>query len=107
MIINTAINDYYNITTDVGCRCDKVVVLLLLIIFISEVVLSHIYLTSCMLSSVLCCLQVQVVGYLHDWQPKKHHGGTFVYYNSDSPTPDVRSCLSVVVLDHYLELNLW
>jgi hypothetical protein len=37
--------------------------------------------------------QVQVVGYLHDWQPTPHHGGTFVYYNSNSPEPDVRSDL--------------
>lgn len=33
--------------------------------------------------------QVQVVGYLHDWQPKPSDGGTFVYYNTDSSVPDV------------------
>jgi hypothetical protein len=35
--------------------------------------------------------QVQVVGYLHDWQPTAEHGGTFVYYNNNSSTPDVRN----------------
>jgi hypothetical protein len=34
---------------------------------------------------------VQVVGYLHEWQPTAKDGGTFVYYNSNSSTPDV-SC---------------
>lgn len=42
-----------------------------------------------------------MVGYLHEWQPTPRHGGTFVYYNNESPTPEVVKYTELLVALSY------